>query len=80
MKQLLLLLLVFAIGLPAVNAQVPRARIHIEAVTPDGLISHGITTNSVSTGLRVVPHNTFVYLSPREISATVQTILTSNFT
>ena len=80
MKQLLLLLLVFAIGLPVVNAQVPRARIHIEAVTPDGLISHGITTNSVSTGLRVVPHNTFVYLSPREISATVQTILTSTFT
>lgn len=52
-----------------------KAKIVTEAVTSGRLTQLGLTTNSVSTGLNIVPNQTFVYLSAKNIgnSDTVQT-------
>ena len=44
------------------------AMIKTEALTPHRLTSMGFTTNSVSSGLNVVPNQTYVYLSAWEIA------------
>lgn len=37
------------------------ANIQIEAISPERLVHENFTTNSVSSGLRVIPNNTFAY-------------------
>ncbi|MDP2303107.1 MAG: FlgD immunoglobulin-like domain containing protein [Ignavibacteria bacterium] len=71
---LLLLVTVFALNL---NAQ--KAVLKTEAVSPHQLTTLGLTTNSVATGLRVVPNGTYVYLSPFNIPVT-DPILTAVYT
>ena len=44
-----------------------KAKIYTEALTPHRLEALGFTTNSVSSGLNVVPNQTYVYLSARNI-------------
>ncbi|MBA4251150.1 MAG: hypothetical protein C0425_09180 [Chlorobiaceae bacterium] len=80
MKNLFLILLLSIICIGESYAQVPRARIHIEVVTPDTLLRSGFTTNSVATGLRIVPVETFVYLGARNIASSPQAITGATFT
>jgi hypothetical protein len=47
-----------------------RARIVTESVTPHQLETLGLTTESVSAGLHVVPNETYVYLAPENIANT----------
>ena len=70
MKNVLRLVLLLSFALNLSYAQ--QAKIKIEAVTPHKLNSLGLsaTTNSVSTGLPVVPNETFVYFSPQNIGNT----------
>lgn len=56
-----------------------RARINTEAVTPHRLTTLGLTTNSVSSGLNVVPNETFVYFSAENIGNT-EPIISATFT
>ncbi len=42
-----------------------RANIVTESVTPHQLTTSGLTTNSVSSGLKTVPSQVYVYLSPQ---------------
>lgn len=56
-----------------------RAKINTEAVTPHGLTTLGLTTNSVSSGLNIVPNQTFVYFSAKNI-ANADPIVTATFT
>jgi len=63
-KILLISLVVVSLGF----AQ--RAKVMIDAMTPEKLAHSGLTTNSVSSGLHVVANETFVYLSPKNIGNT----------
>ncbi len=56
-----------------------RAKINTEAVTPHGLTALGLTTNSVSSGLNIVPNETFVYFSAKNIG-NADPIITATFT
>ncbi len=55
------------------------AMIKTEALTPHRLTTMGLTTNSVSSGLNVVPNQTYVYLSAWNIGNT-QPIISATFT
>ncbi len=57
-----------------------QARIINEAVSPEKLIKMNLTgtTNSVSTGLNIVPNGTYVYVSPKSISSS-DPVLTANW-
>lgn len=68
MKHIYKTLLIFILALSPGIAQ--KAKIVIEAMTPEKLAKSGLTTNSVSSGLHVVANETFVYLSPRNIGNT----------
>ncbi len=61
MKKALLALLVVFLTVNFSMAQ--RGKIVIENVTPHSVTSLGLPTNSVSTGLKIVPNGTYVYLS-----------------
>lgn len=76
MKKYLLLFASF-IFVSALYGQ--RAKIEIEAISPEGLITKSLATNSVSNGLHVVPNQTFVYLSALNIGNT-EPITNSVFT
>lgn len=56
-----------------------RANIKINAISPKDLIDNGMTTSSVSSGLKVFPNETFMYLSPTNIGNT-QPITAAVFT
>jgi archaellin len=77
MKKLLLLLLLIGFAMGTGFAQ--KAKIVTEAVTPNKLHTLGLTTNSVSTGLDIVPRQTYVYLSAKNIGNT-ETITNAVFT
>ncbi len=61
MKKILLTLFITIIALDLAFAQ--QAVIKTEGVTPHGVEELGLPTNSVSSGLSVVPNQTYVYLS-----------------
>ncbi len=77
MKTILQLIIIFALITNFTLAQ--RAKIVTEAVTPHKLTTLGITTNSVSSGLDIVPNKTYVYLSALNIGNN-EPILTATFT
>jgi hypothetical protein len=68
MKKLLPIIVLFLSMLIPGLSFAQRASIITEAITPNKLNTLGITTNSVSTGLKVVPNETYVYLSARNIA------------
>ncbi len=61
MKNLVRLLFITFVLLNTTFAQI--AQIKTESITPHSLSTLGFTTNSVSSGLNVVPNQTYVYLS-----------------
>ena len=76
MKIFRLLILIVVLG----NLTVAQtAKINTEALTPHRLTTLGFTTNSVSSGLNVVPNQTYVYLSAMNIGNN-EPILTATFT
>ena len=56
----------------------PTAKIKTEPVSPEQLVTLGLTTNSVSAGLPVFANQTYVYLSANDV-ANYQPVLTSVF-
>jgi cytochrome c1 len=60
-------------------SQAQTAKIITEGVSPHGLTSLGLSTNSVSSGLDIVPKATNVYLSAKNVG-TADPITTATFT
>jgi hypothetical protein len=70
MKNKILLTLFAFCLLASANILAQRAKIVTEAVTPHRLGTLGLETNSVSSGLNIVPNETFVYFSAKNIGNT----------
>ncbi len=77
MKKILLVL--FALVLISSLAFSQRARINVEHVTPHSLTSLGLTTNSVSSGLRVIPNQTYAYFSAQNMASLTDPITSATF-
>jgi hypothetical protein len=77
MKNILQIILITILTFNLTYAQ--RAKIVAEPLTPHRLETMGFTTNSVSTGLNIVPNLTYVYLSARNIGND-EPIITATFT
>jgi len=78
MKKTVLFLLFLFVASNVIFAQ--RAYIQINAISPKKLIDMGMTTSSVSTGLKIIPTGTFMYLTPRNIASSPQPIVSAAFT
>lgn len=70
---LLALVLISSLALPQ------RARINVEHVTPHSLTSLGLTTNSVSAGLRVIPNQTYAYFSAQNMASLTDPVTNAVF-
>lgn len=77
MKKIVLVL--FAIVLISSLAFPQRARINVEHVTPHSLTTLGLTTNSVSGGLKIIPNQTYAYFSAQNMASLTDPITGSNF-
>jgi hypothetical protein len=60
--------LLFAIVLISSLAFPQTAKIKVEHVTPHSLTTLGLTTNSVSGGLKIIPNQTYAYFSAQDIA------------
>ena len=56
-----------------------RARINVENVTPHSLTTLGLTTNSVASGLKIIPNNTYVYFSAQNIASSTDPVTNAVF-
>jgi len=77
MKKIVLLL--FAIVLISSLTFPQRARINVEHVTPHSLTTLGLTTNSVSGGLKIIPNQTYVYFSAQNMASLTDPVTNSLF-
>lgn len=77
MKKIVLVL--FAIILISSLAFPQRARINVEHVTPHSLTTLGLTTNSVSGGLKIIPNQTYAYFSAQNMASLTDPITGSTF-
>lgn len=77
MKKILLVLFSFVLISSLSFSQ--RARINVEHVTPHSLTTLGLTTNSISGGLRVIPNQTYAYFSAQNIASLTDPVLSSTF-
>lgn len=68
MKKIVLVLFALVVVSNIALSQV-RARINVEHVTHHSLTTLGLTTNSVSAGLRVIPNGTFAYMSAQNMAS-----------
>ncbi len=77
MKKIVLVL--FALVLISSLAIPQRARINVEQVTPHSLTTLGLTTNSVSNGLRVIPNQTYAYFSAQNMASLTDPVTSATF-
>ena len=77
MKKIVLVL--FAIVLISSIAFPQRARINVEHVTPHSLTTLGLTTNSVSGGLKIIPNQTYAYFSAQNMASLTDPVTNSVF-
>lgn len=68
MRKYLLTLVVSLLVAGHVYAQVPKAKIVTEPMSARRLTNLGITTNSVSSGLKIAPNGTYFYFTPKNIA------------
>ncbi len=73
-----ILLIAFLCSLPfGLFAQ--KAVLMTEGVTPHSLTTLGLTTNSVSAGMKIIPNGTYCYLSPMNVAADLSPVLTATY-
>lgn len=74
-----IILVFFALILIPSIAFSQRARINVEHVTPHSLTSLGLTTNSVSGGLKTIPNQTYAYFSAQNMASLTDPVTSSTF-